>query len=190
MLDQHLDRIYLSENLEKSFPMIKSKSKTIVAALHSGNLFKARSLLNSMPDVSLDELAIASAKKGSRFYNEAKRKVKGDSTELQKIYILIYSSLKGLQASTKNKSVFEKIEEALSALNDFAKKYSGHFIGKGFTVYMLMGLITFFFGQVPSIVAFFIAAGTWYGVILFWLGVLFLVFRIILNTYFSLKGIK
>jgi len=189
-LDEQLDEIYITENFEKSFPMIKARSKAIVNAIQSGNLFKARSLLNNLPDVSLEELSIASIKKNARGYNEAKRNIKGDTTELQKIYILVYTSLKSLQASTKDAATAQKIEDALSELNDFTKKYWGAFMAKGFTLAILMGFIGWFFGSMPGIIMFFISFGGLMGAVLFWFGVLFLVLRLILNTYFSLKGIK
>ena len=52
-LDEQLDEIYITENFEKSFPMVKARSKAIVNAIQSWNLFKERSLLNNLPYVSL-----------------------------------------------------------------------------------------------------------------------------------------
>ena len=188
-LDEQLDKFYLVESFEKSFPMIRARSKAIANAIESGNLFKARSLLNKLPDVSMEELTFVSQKKGARFYNEAKRKVKGDSSELQKLYILTYTALKSIQATSKDKSLFQEIEKTLSDLNDFSKKYWGQFITKGFTLTILMALIGIFFLRVP-IIGHLIAAGGAGGALLFWFGVLLMVIRIILNTYFSIKGMK
>ena len=188
-LDEQLDNFYLIENFEKSFPMIRARSKAISDAIKSGNLFKARTLLNKLPDVSIEELTIVTQKKGARFYNEAKRKVKGDSSELQKLYIFTYTALKSIQTISKDKNLFQEIEKALSDLNDFSKKYWVQFIAKGFTLAILMGLIGIFFLHVP-IIGHIIAAGGTAGTLLFWFGVLLMVVRIVLNTYFSLKGIK
>jgi hypothetical protein len=52
-----------------------------------------------------------------------------------------------------------------------------------------MRLISFFFNSIP-VVGKLVLAGYMVGAILFWFGILLMVVRLVLNTYFSLKGIK
>ena len=78
--------------MEKALPIIKSKGPAIIKSISDGNLFQARKLLNTLPDASLDEV-LQSAHKGKNFHRyhmEAKRKVKGDQTEMQKVFIITY----------------------------------------------------------------------------------------------------
>ena len=190
-LDKHIDNIYVTESLEKALPIIKSKGPAIIKSISNGNLFQARKLLNTLPDASLDEV-IQSAHKGKNFHKyhmEAKRKVKGDQTEMQKVFIITYGSLKGLQQSTKDITLRQAIDKMLTSLYDFATKYSRAFVSEGFTLAILMMFISFFFDNVPAVGRLAVAAGTG-GVFVMWFGLLLMMVRIILNTYFSLKGIK
>ena len=190
-LDEQLDRVYLSENLEKSFSQIRSKGPAIVKSMDMGNLFQVRRILNTFPDASLDEI-MQIAHKGKnfhRFHLEAKKKVRGDQTEMQKIFILTQASLKGIQQFSKDITLTQAIDKVIISLNEFAKKYGNAFMSEGFTLTLLMMLISFFFNNIPVIGKLIIAAGT-LGVFLFWFGLLLMVIRLVLNTYFSLKGIK
>jgi len=190
-LDEQLDKVYVSENFEKSFSKIKSKSGAIIKSMTEGNLFQLRKILNTFPDVSLDEL-MQVAHKGKNFHRyhlEAKRKIKGDQTEMQKVFILTYGALKGIQNSTKDKTLITKIDDVLIHLNDIITKYGPRFTSEGFTLTLLMMLISFFFGNIPIVGALAVRAGM-VGVLMLWFGLLLMVIRIILNTYFSLKGIK
>jgi hypothetical protein len=190
-LDKHLDDIYITENLEKSFSLIKSKSAAIIKGMSEGNLFKVRKLLNTLPDTSLEQLMqIANRGKNFNKYNlEAKRKVRGDQTEMQKVFILTYASLKGIQQTSKDMTLVQAIDKILIALSEFADKYGSKFMTEGFTLALMMVLISFFFGQLP-IIGELLRLGAVVGATLFWFGLLLLVIRLILNTYFSLKGIK
>ena len=190
-LDEHLDNIYITESLEKALPLIKSKSALIIKSMGDGNLFQARKLLNTLPDASLDQI-MQSAHKGKNFHKyhmEAKRKIKGDQTEMQKVFILTYGTLKGLQQSTRDITLIQAIDKIITSLYEFADKYSRAFISDGFTLTLMMMLISFFFNSVPAVGKLLLAGGM-VGVFLFWFGLLLMVTRLILNTYFSLKGIK
>jgi hypothetical protein len=190
-LDEQLDNIYITENLEKALPQIKSKSALIIKSIGEGNLFQARKLLNTLPDASLEQM-MQSAHKGKNFHKyhmEAKRKVKGDRTEMQKIFILTYGTLKGLRQSTKDITLIQAIDEIIISLYEFADKYSHLLISEGFTLSLMMRLISFFFNSIP-VVGKLVVAGYMVGAILFWFGILLMVVRLVLNTYFSLKGIK
>jgi len=190
-LDEQLDRVYVTEKLEKSFSQMRSKAPEIIKSMDTGNLFQVRKMLNTFPDASLDEL-MQIAHKGKnfhRFHLEAKKKVRGDQTEMQKIFILINGAFKGIQQSSKDITLTQAIDKVIISLNEFAKKYSRAFISEGFTLTLLMMLISFFFNNIPIIGKLIIAAGT-LGFFLFWFGLLLMVIRLILNTYFSLKGIK
>jgi len=190
-LDKHIDNIYITESLEKALPIIKSKGPAIIKSISDGNLFQARKLLNTLPDASLDEV-LQSAHKGKNFHRyhmEAKRKVKGDQTEMQKVFIITYGSLKGLQQSTKDVTLNQAIDKVITSLYEFADKYSRAFVSEGFTLSILMMFISYFFNNVPTVGRLAVAAGTG-GVVVMWFGLLLMMVRIILNTYFSLKGIK
>lgn len=188
-LEQHLDRIYMEENFEKSFPMVKARSKAIFDSMKEGNLIKARALLNKLPDVGMEEVAYSAQKRNPKRYAEAKRYIRGETTELQKFYILSYTALRSIQSLTKDKVTFQSIEDAISDLNDFSKKYWGQFISKGFSLTVLLAFIGWIFGRVP-IVGHLIGLGGLGAILLFWIGVLLMVVRAILNTYFSLRGMK
>jgi len=190
-LDDQLERVYLTENLEKSISQFKSKGPAIVKGMDMGNLFQVRRLLNTFPDSSLEELMQAAykARNFNRYHLEAKRIVKGDQTEMQKVFILTYASLKGIQAGTKDKTALQKIDEAIATIHELAKKYSSRMMSEGFTLALLMMLIGYFFNHIP-IIGKLIVLGGQAGIVLFFFGLLLMVVRIILNTYFSLKGIK
>jgi hypothetical protein len=190
-LDEQLDKVYILENLEKSFSKIKSKAPAIVKSMDSGNLFQVRKILNTFPDASLDEL-MQMAHRGKNFHKfhlQAKKKVRGDQTEMQKIFILINGSLKGIQQTTKDVTLIQAIDKIIISLNEFAKKYGTAFASEGFTLAILMMLLSFFFSNMPVIGKLILTAGT-LSVFLLWFGCLLMVIRLVLNTYFSLKGIK
>ena len=159
--------------------------------MKTGNLFKARTMLNSLPDASLDEVLTAAHRDRnfSRFYIEAKRIAKGDTTEMQKVFILTYASLKSIQMQVKDESVVKQIDDLLTNLNEFASKYGPRFTSEGFTLALLMGLLSFFFGAVPVLGGFIAVAGA-SGIMLFLFGIFLYVVRIVLNTYFNIKGMK
>ena len=191
ILDEHLERVYLFENVEKGLSQLKTRGPMIIKAMETGNLFQARKLLNGLPDASLDEL-MQVAHKGRGFHQShlaAKRMVKGDETEMQKVFVLLRGSLEGLKANVKDKSAIEKIDEVLKQVDAFAKKYAGRFVVHGFTLSILMVLIGIFFQFVP-ILGHLIAFSARAGALLFFFGILLYVVRIVLNTYFSIKGIR
>ncbi|MHA1623158.1 MAG: hypothetical protein ACTSVO_13580 [Candidatus Heimdallarchaeaceae archaeon] len=187
-LDDHLKRVYLTENFEKSFPQVKARSGAIVESLKAGNLFKARQLLNRLPDVTLDELMISAgkAKNFRQNYLEAKRIAKGDKSEPQKMIILYYCALKSIKDATKIDVT--TIDEALQQVKKFASKYAAVLTAKGFTMAFIARFLFMAASHTPMMYSIFIMYKL--GVILFWFGVLLYVVRIILNTYFSIKGIK
>jgi len=188
-LDEQLDKVYLTENFEKILPRLKSIVPALNDSLKNGNLFKARTLLNKFDDVPLEELVTAAEKKGKRFYTDSKRKMKGDKSEAQKVLVLMNTSLLAMKSVAKDSTLLQQIDSALSKLNEISKKYSGYLIGQGFTLVFLMSLLSWFFGFIPIITQSFIMSYN-IGILLIWFGILFLVLRIVLNTYFSLKGIK
>ena len=172
-LDEQLDRIYLTENVEKGLSQLRFKREPITQAMKTGNLFKARTLLNTLPDASLDEV-MQVAHKGKdfhRFHLEAKRMVKGDTTEMQKVFVLCYASLKAIQAQVRNEGTVKEIDDLLLKLRDFAKKYGPRFTSEGFTLSLIMVLLSFFFQSVPILgTAISIAGGA--GIIVFFLNVI------------------
>ena len=179
-LDKHIDNIYITESLEKALPIIKSKGPAIIKSISDGNLFQARKLLNTLPDASLDEV-LQSAHKGKNFHRyhmEAKRKVKGDQTEMQKVFIITYGSLKGLQQSTKDVTLNQAIDKVITSLYEFADKYSRAFVSEGFTLSILMMFISYFFNNVPTVGRLAVAAGTG-GVVVMWFGLLLMMVRIL-----------
>ena len=191
-LDEQLEKVYLFENAEKAIPIIKAKSPAIGKAMKSGNLVQVRRLLNTLPDASLEEVfqsAHAKIKNFHRYHLEAKRLSKGDSSEAQKVFVLTYGCVKALKESAKDKSVIQSIDNALLKLRAFATRYSNVMMNEGFTLGLLMLLIAWFFQWVPILLT--VAVGLAYaGGMVFMVGVLLMMVRMVLNTYFSLKGIK
>ncbi len=190
-LDQQLEGFYLTENFEKGLRQVKSKTPAIMKSLEAGNLFKTRSILNTLPDVSLDELMQASSKARNfnKYYSEAKRFVKGDKSEAQKIFILTYTAFSSIKAALKDKQAISKVDEILIELRAVAESLGTRMIMTGFTLTLLMRYVGFFFVHVPGLgVAVGITMLT--GTLIFWVGILYIVVKIVLNTYFSLKGIR
>lgn len=194
MLDDHLDRIYLTESFEKGLPVIKARAKAMITAMKTGNLFKAHELFVSLPDVSINNLMIAAHKpdkaKFHKYHLEAKKMVKGDRTDMQKVFILTYGSLKMMQASVKEPKISKKIDNLLSELNKLAKKNWAVFLASGVVVSLLMRYIGIMFIHMPLIGTFVILGGAGAAALLFWLGIQFFVIRIVLGAYFKLKGLK
>ena len=185
-LDEQLDQIYLTEDIMKYASAIKGKANNIAQAFGNGNLLKAKSLLNSMPDMSIEELSIAAKKKGKKYYTEAMRIVKGEKTLQQKGFCIIYSSIKGIQAALPADSR-ASLDESLEKLREFAAKNSAKFTSEGITLFIMMWFIAFFVYGIPIIWPL-VHMGMVAGAILFWFGVLLFVVKILLNTYFSLRG--
>jgi len=191
-LDEQLDRVYLSENFEKNLSKVKSKSASIGVAMENGNLFKVRSLLNSFTDVSLDELmqVAHTDRRFHRFHLEAKKHVRGDKTQSQKFFVLVYGAAKVLQLELKDKSTLAKVDELLMKLAEFAKRNSSKFAAEGMVLMFLMRFIMLLFAQMPPIISYLVRYSWQVGRIIFWVGVTLFIVRILLNVYFSLKGIK
>jgi hypothetical protein len=190
-LDEQLGRIYLTENVEKGISQLKTKSQYIVQAMKSGNLFKARTILNTLPDASLDEVLEAAHKDRSfhKYHLQAKRIARGDSTDLQKIYVITYACLNSLKEKIRDESIIKKIDEQLIKLGEFAKKYGPRFTSEGATLSVIMWLLSFFFSAVPILGEAIALSGT-VGILVFLFGIFIYVVRMVLNTYFNIKGIK
>jgi len=185
-LDEQLNQIYLTEDIMKYASAIKGKAKNIVQAFENGNLLKVKSILNSMPDMNIEELSIAAKKKGKTYYNEGMRIVKGEKTIQQKAFCIVYSSVKATQAALPDASK-ESLEEPLEKLREFAAQNAGKFASEGLGLFVIMWFISFFVYGVPIIWPL-VHMGMLAGVILFWFGILLFVIKILLNTYFSLRG--
>lgn len=190
-LDEQLERVYMTENFDRSLPMVKSRGKAILTTLKSGNLIKANDLLQKLPDVALNELMIASHK-GRNFHKyhlEAKRIIKGDKTEMQKIFVMLYGSMKGMQASIKDPTMRKSFEKILEKVSVFGKKYGPIMAASGVTVVLLTKFVAMTAGFTPLLWQILVTTNAVANLV-FWLGVFFYTMKYLINIYFSLKGIK
>lgn len=187
-LDEHLNQIYITEDISQVIASMKGKVKNLSGAFSMGNLKKAKDIMDTIPDISSDELMTAIKRKGSKYYTQASKISRGDKTPLQKAFIGIYASLLAMQDSLPESSK-PTLDEALEKLRDWADRNAGNFMAQGFYLTIVMWFIAFFVYSVP-IIGSLAATGVVVGMGLFWFGVFLLIIKIFLNTYFSLRGKK
>jgi len=185
-LDEHLNQIYLTEDIMKVGSLVKGKAKSISKAFGNANLQQARKILNTLPDASPEELCLAAKKKSRKYYTEAMRLVRGEKTIQQKIFCVLYTSMKGMQDALPADSR-SSLNEALDKLREFAAKNAGNLMREGFILSLAMWFIAFLVYGVP-IITHLIIIGATIAVFMFWFGVFLFIAKIILNSYFAVRG--
>ena len=185
-LDEHLHEMCLTEDIMKSAALAKTKAKSISQAFGNANLKQAQKILKSMGSASPEELVAISKRKGKKYYVEAARLARGEKTLPQKLFCVVYCSMKGMQSGLPANSR-TALDEALEKLREFARKNAGKLSNEGLTLWILMWFIAFFVYSIP-IIGQMVAIGAALGAVMFWFGIFLYVVNIILDSYFAIRG--
>ena len=188
-LDGQIDQIYLTEDIMKSLRQIKGKLPSLQKAMSNANLMQARTMLNKLPEASLEELSLAAKNKNKKDYAVALRMVKGDKGAGQKVFCILYTSLKGMRAAVKDPSIQASIDEVLEDVLDWAKSNWSRMAQEGFSLFIVMFFIAHIVSASPILFSL-AQTGTLIGAGLMFWGIYLLLIKVILNTYFALKGKK
>lgn len=127
-LKEHMNHIYLSENIIPYFSKIKSNSTKIEDVLSSYNIIRIYNVFNFVNDISIDELNTFSQHKFNKYYN--KIKIKKGNEKIQKLVRSYYSALLTLKELSKDDKINEKISEAIEradkAIDELNKSSQGN----------------------------------------------------------------
>ena len=115
-LKEHMNHIYLAENIIPHFSRMKSNVNKIGDALASFNIIRIHNVFNFVNDVSIDDIDKFAQKKYSKYYR--KIKIKKGNDKVRKLLVSYYSALLTIKDSVTDPDVRQQALDAIEHVDD------------------------------------------------------------------------
>jgi hypothetical protein len=163
MLNEQLELIYISEDINKILSQIKSKGKSISAAAKTGNILKLNRSFEGLPDLSTDQVtAFARKKIGSDFKSSEKyvnSKMKKAPERIKDIITIAHSSLNSIKKQSDDQDVLSEVDTTLKKLDAMLDKAKGMVFSEGISLMFLAMILSIFVSSTSVVVLLINAAG-------------------------------
>lgn len=155
MLNEHLNVIHVIEQL--NFSKLKSKVKQIGDAAASGNILAFNRVMDTIPDISLDQLKSVSRKKFGPDYKKNEKYIdinmKKAPDKIKDAMTLARTSLMRIKSESKDPDVQAKVGEKVDEMDTLLKKIKIA-AATGLTLAVLANILEYYFGMTSLIVPF------------------------------------
>jgi len=146
MLKEHLDGIYISEDVKQATSKLKSKTDDISDAAKNGNVLRLNKIFEKLPEMSISQLRQAARKqtknelsKSEKLVN-AKMKKAPDSIKL--MIAIGHASLNSMKNKTDDPELSSKIDDSIQKLDGVITKIAGTSLTGGMSLILFASLLS------------------------------------------------
>jgi len=153
MLNEHLNVIHVIEQL--NFSNLKSKAKQIGDAAASGNILAFNRMMDTIPDISLDQLKSVARKKFGSDYKKNEKyidiKMKKTPDKIKDAMALARTSLMRIKSDSKDPDIQAKVGEKIDEMDTLLKKIKIS-AATGLSLVLLANILEYYFGMTSFII--------------------------------------
>ncbi len=153
MLNEHLNVIHVIEQLDLS--KIKSKVKNIGDAAASGNILAFNRVMDTIPDISIDELKSVARKRLASEYKASEKyidmKIKKAPDKIKDAMTLTRTSLMRIKSESKDPDIQEKAGEKVEEMDTLLKKIKIAAVS-GLSLVLIANILEYYFGMTSFII--------------------------------------
>lgn len=164
ILEEHLNNIYLTEDVNNLVNKLKSQGKNIADSAKNGNILKFNRAFDSIPVIPDEELISFTSKKMSVHYKNSKKyvnvKMKKAPEGIKELIIIARASLDKLRSEVDDPDIREKINSTLEKLDERIEKVTPMLVKEGISLIFIASLLSMLLGDTLFIVPLLERGGT------------------------------
>lgn len=148
MLKEHLDNIYITEDVKQATSKLKNKSDDISDASKSGNILRLHKIFESLPEMSISQLRQGISKQAkselvkSEKYINSKLKKAPDTIKL--MMAVGRASLNSIKNKSDDPELRSKIDDTLEKLDNVISKMANSSLTGGVSLIVFASLLSVF----------------------------------------------
>lgn len=131
-LTEHMDYIYLAENVIPYFNKLKANAAKIGKVLATFNIIRIHDVFNTVNDVPPKQISAFAKKKYGKYYR--KIQIRKGNDEVRELLLSYYSALVTLKDETTDPKVREQISDAIEHTDSAGDEFHKYSKGKTISV--------------------------------------------------------